>query len=429
MIAPLRSLSILIWGINYSPELTGIAPYNTELCDFLFERGHRVRMLTTFPYYPAWRKLLTERFTLYRTDVLEDAPVHRCWHYVPRKVTVLKRLFHEGSFVFTSFLRLWFLPRPDIIVVISPPLLLGAAAAMACKLRGSKFVFHVQDLQPDAAAGLGMVKPGILLRSLYRLEKLAYDKAARVSGISQGMLNAFSRKNVPPEKQVYFPNGVRLPDEAHWPRTGAFRAANGFGPDDFLVVYSGNMGVKQGLEILIEAARLLKEPRIKLLLCGEGNQRERLETMARQHGLANVRMFPLQAEHHYHELLNDANVCVITQQAGSGNAFFPSKLLTTLAFAKPVLTVADESSELARANSARGFGLNVPPNQPALLAQAMEQMANQPEALVGYGIAGRKFVEQFRFETVLANFEAELQRVAGGGWQKDGRGGNMKPTL
>lgn len=402
-------MKIIVWGINYAPELTGIAPYNVALCEYLVGQGHEARMLTSFAYYPAWRKLPGEEFSLYRTDRLNSVPVHRCWHFVPRKVTVLKRFFHEGTFVFTSFLRLLFLPRADLLVVVSPPLLLGAAAAVFSKLSRTPFVFHVQDLQPDAAAGLGMVKSQSLVRALYWLEKVAYTHAKRVSGISPGMLRAFTRKNVSEKKQIYFPNGVHLPALADLPAAGLFRAANGFSKDDFLVVYSGNMGVKQGLEILIEAARLFKNKRVRIVLCGEGNQREKLEEMVREHRLSNVVMLPLQPDQGYRQLLVDADVCVVTQQAGSGDAFFPSKLLMTLAFGKTVLTVADESSALAHAVNEGKFGVNVIPGKVELLASAVDQMADKPEDLKRFAGAGRNFVEQFRFQTVLRNFENELK--------------------
>src|SRR5215213_10167129 len=99
-------MRIVVWGINYAPEVTGIAPYNTALCEDLRTRGHEVEMVTTFAYYPAWRKLPEDRGRVYRTDVIAGIPVHRCWHYVPPKVSAMKRIAHEGTFVLTSFLRL-----------------------------------------------------------------------------------------------------------------------------------------------------------------------------------------------------------------------------------------------------------------------------------------------------------------------------------
>ena len=199
-------MRVLVWGINYAPEVTGIAPCNVALCEGLRAAGHDAHMLTTFPYYPSWTKRPEDAGKWFRTDVVNGVPVHRCWHYVPTKASALKRIAHEGSFVATSFVRSLLLGRFDAAVVVSPPLLLGAAAW----LRGLPFVFHVQDLQPDAAVGLGMLKPNAFTRLLYRLEAFAYARAARVSGISQGMLRAFAAKGVPAEKRVYFPNGTSL---------------------------------------------------------------------------------------------------------------------------------------------------------------------------------------------------------------------------
>jgi colanic acid biosynthesis glycosyl transferase WcaI len=193
-------MKINVWGINYAPELTGIAPYNTALCEHLERHGHDVGMVTSFAYYPSWTKQQEDRGRLFRTDRVRSVPVHRCWHYVPRKANTLKRIIHEGTFVAASFLRQLTLPAPDAYVVVSPPLLLGTAAWMLGKIKRRPFVFHVQDLQPDAAAGLGMLKQGAFVRALYWLEAFAYRKAARVSGITTGMLDAFRQKGVPEEK-------------------------------------------------------------------------------------------------------------------------------------------------------------------------------------------------------------------------------------
>jgi colanic acid biosynthesis glycosyl transferase WcaI len=403
-------MNITVWGINYGPELTGIAPYNTALCEHLARHGHDVRMVTSFAYYPSWTKAREDRGRLFRRDSVHGVPVHRCWHFVPRKANALKRIIHEGTFVATSFLRQLTLPAPDAYVVVSPPLLLGAAAWLLGKIKRRPFVFHVQDLQPDAAAGLGMLKQGQFIRALYRLEKFAYEKAARVSGITPGMLDAFRRKGVPESKLVLFPNGVVLPDLSARPQSGAFRARNGFRAGEFLVVYSGNLGVKQGLDVLVEAARHLAS-NIRIVICGEGAQRERLAEMIRRHELANVTMLPLQADAQYREMLVDADVCVITQQRGSGGFFFPSKLLTTLAWEKPVLTVADEESELVRALRDGAFGVNVEPGEPEKVARALEQLAANRSRLDQFAVAGRRYVEQFEMERVLTDFVSQMERM------------------
>lgn len=406
-------MKITVWGINYGPELTGIAPYNQALCEFLSQQGHLVRMVTGFPYYPAWEKIASDRRVLFRTEQMGKVNVHRCWQFVPQHPWAMTRILHELSFVVMSFLRLLMLPRPDVFIVVSPPLLLGAAAWLLTRLKRAPFVFHVQDLQPDAACALGMLKRGWLTRALYALESFAYRKARRVSGISQGMIDAFLGKGVPPAKALYFPNGVHLPELESLPQRGLFRQRLGLSPDSFLAVYSGNLGVKQGLEVLIEAARQVRNSRVRIVICGDGSRRQQLAKLVEASGLANVIMLPLQPEQQFLEMLADTDLALITQESGTGQFFFPSKLLRTLAMAKPVLTVADQTSELARALERGGFGINIQPNQPERIASVLEALVQDASRLKAMGEAGRNFVEQFEFNKVLREFESVVTQLPG----------------
>lgn len=408
-------MKILVWGINYAPEHTGIAPYNVLLCEYLRDQGHAMEMVTTFAYYPQWTKRPEDRGLWYRTDHLNGVPVHRCWHYVPEKVTALKRMLHEATFVTTSFFRILTLPRTDVMVVISPPLPLGTAAWLAGVLKRSPFIFHVQDLQPDAALGLGMLRAGWLARALYGLEALAYAAASRVSGITHGMLHAYARKGVPAWKRVYFPNPVRVPESLESVARGAFRQRMGFAAEDFVALYSGNLGVKQGLGILLEAATLCRAPGVRIMICGDGAERAALEQRARELDLANVRFLPLQDKARYEEMLVDADLCLITQQAGSGLFFFPSKLLTTLAFAKPVLVVADAESELALAVDEWKCGFRVTPGEAQAMADALVEAKERRSALPEMGRRGREYVRRFEAERVLGEFERVLREVGGPG--------------
>lgn len=385
-------MKIAVWGINYAPELTGIAPFNRALCEYLAEQGHAVGVITGFPYYPEWRKRDSDLGCWFRTEVENGVVIRRCWLYVPKVVGPLRRMLHEASFVLISLLRVLALPKPDLFVVVSPPLPLGIAAWFAGLVKGVPFVFHVQDLQPDAAVGLGMVRQGLLTRILYKMEAFAYSRASRVSGISLGMLGKFREKGVPSDKILYFPNGVKLPIEL--PPRGAFRARHDIPEAAFLALYSGNLGVKQGLEVLVEAARLLRDwdempahaaeamdsrsvRLVKIVIAGDGARRAHLAELIRKYDLDNVILLSLQPEDAYREMLADADCSVITQQEGTGSFFFPSKLLTSLAVAKPVLTVADETSELAKATIEGRFGMNIPPNRPEALARAIRTLATE----------------------------------------------------
>ncbi len=403
-------MRVVVWGINYAPEYTGIAPHTVALCEFLRGGGHDVEMITSFPYYPTWTKRPQDRATLYRTETINGVRVHRCWHFVPPRVSALKRILHEATFVFTSTLKVLTLRRPDVYVIVSPPLLLGSAARLVSELKGAPFVFHVQDMQPDAAVGLGMLRAGWFIRALYALESFAYRSAARVSGITEGMLVKFRRKGVSEKKLVYFPNAIALNSGAPPPR-GTFRQRNDFAADEFLAVYAGNLGVKQGLDVLIACAQLLRDRRIRIVICGDGAQRELLAEQVRTLQLPNVSMLPLQAGEDYRALLADADLCFITQQSGSGNSFFPSKLLGLLAQSKPVITVADPESELAEAVEQAGFGMNIPPGRPEELAAVLDALASDRERLDRYGRAGRVYVQQFEKEHVFTSFIGELEKI------------------
>jgi colanic acid biosynthesis glycosyl transferase WcaI len=403
-------MRVVVWGINYAPEVAGIAPHNVALCEFLQRRGQDVEMVTTFSYYPAWRKRAEDRHRFFRTDRINGVTVHRCWHFVPRRVSAWKRILHEATFVLTSTMRILLLRRPDVYVVVSPPLLLGAAGWLVATLKWAPFIFHVQDLQPDAAVGLGMLRTGLFTRALYWLEAFAYKHATRVSGISEGIVDAFRRKGVPDRKLILFPNAVVLPGDRDIPVRGKFRAKHHFTADEFLAVYAGNLGVKQGLEILLDAADLLRaEKQIRIVIAGDGAAREKIEKEIRDRN--NMSMLPLQYGIDYKEFLVDADVSLISQQSGSGNAFFPSKLLVTLAYSCPVVTVADEESALARAVANGRCGKNVLPADPKQLANCLRDLSEDREQLRQWGANGRAYVEQFEQRGVLDKFLGQLKSL------------------
>lgn len=413
-------MRIIVWGINYAPEQTGIGPYNTALCEFLAERGHEVEMVTGFEYYPHWEKKPGDRGRFFRDDERAGVKIHRCWLFVPRQVQALKRMAHELSFVISSLARVLFLKRPDTYVVVSPPLLLGLAGAVAGFLKRAPFVFHVQDLQPDAAIRLGMLRGDRwLARILYGLESLSYSSATRISGISPGIVRLLSEKKVPAHKILYIPNGVTFPSDP--PASGRFRERHGISPEAFIVLYSGNLGLKQGLSALIDAAlhfwqRDTDRARpgvrpVMFVIAGTGASRGQLAAQVEREKLGNVLMLPLQPEEAYREMLIDADCCAITQQSGTGALFFPSKLLTTLAFSKPVLSIADADSDLALAVKDGAFGINVLPGSPEAVVDALDRWTLPGTDLQTLGEQGREYVSQFEMREVLGRCEESLRRL------------------
>lgn len=410
-------MRIIVWGINYAPEETGIGPFNTGMCCWLAKRGHDVEMVSTFPYYPAWRKLPSDGWRLFRTDRIDEVRVRRCWHYVPKRVSAAKRILHEATFIGTSFLRLVLMKRPDVLVVVSPPLPLGLPARILGLFWRRPYVFHVQDLQPDAAVALGMLKPGLFTRILYRLESLAYGGASLVTGISGGMLRAYASKGVGAERTALFPNWINeAVSGASVDRQTArsrFCAANSLDPERPIAVYSGNLGEKQGLSVILDAALTPGGAGIQWVIAGDGAGKPAIEARKARDGLANVYLLPLQPADRFDEMLRGANACLVTQQRGSGQFFFPSKLLTILTRGGPVVAVADELSELAAATRGGGFGLLVEPGDGAGLARAVMTVSSAgADRLEGWSENGRRWVSQFERDRVLGEFEKRLAAIA-----------------
>jgi colanic acid biosynthesis glycosyl transferase WcaI len=414
-------MRVIVWGINYSPEVTGIAPFNRSLCDFLQAAGDDVRMVTSFAYYPHWRKTPADAGRVVRTDVVAGVPVYRVWHYVPARVTTARRMLHELSFAISSTLRILFLPRAEVYVVVSPPLLLGPCAWLVTRLKRSQYVFHVQDLQPDAALGLGLVRPGVFARLFHRLEVWAYRGSSGVSGISRGMLQAFKIKGVPTDRRWYFPNGIEL----NLPlleagAAGRFRTKHEIPVDALLAVYAGNLGKKQGLEILINTAQVLRASvspytaagaQIELMIIGAGAEQGALAALVAQAGVPGLRMLPLLPFEEYQAALAATDVALITQAAGTGRCFFPSKLLTILAAGRPVVTVADADSELAQVVESGGFGCNVLPGDGAALAEVLRALALDRAQLSRWAERATTWVRAFSREPILTDYVERLRVI------------------
>jgi colanic acid biosynthesis glycosyl transferase WcaI len=199
-------MRVAIVGINYAPEPTGIPVYSTGMAEYLAVRGHEVTVYTGFAYYPHWIKSAADRWKLFRRETLNGVQVRRHYVYVPGKPTALKRMIHEISFVASSALGYLFGPRPDLTIIVSPPLFIGIPVALIAKLNRSRTIFHVQDMQPDAAVDLGMLKPGLLTDFFFAIERSTYRLADRVSTISHGMLEKIAAKGVRRNKLMLFRN-------------------------------------------------------------------------------------------------------------------------------------------------------------------------------------------------------------------------------
>ncbi len=410
-------MRVTVIGINYHPETTGIGPFNTGLCEYLNQR-HDVEMISTFSYYPLWKKEPGEEKLLKRTDDIQGVTVHRGWHYVPAKATAIKRMIHELTFIGSSVLRALFSKAPDVYVVVAPPLLSGLAIGFIARLKGRPVLFHIQDLQPDAAVWLGMLTQKWLINTLYGFEALTYSWMNVVSGITPAMVSVLLEKNLTREKVKLLPNWIPISEDATLPerRTESamqVRRAMGIDDDTFLAVYSGNLGSKQGLDVLLDAAQELKRQEvpareITLMICGDGAEKERLVKQATELELDNLKFTPLLPYDDYKAILTSIDISLVTQVLGSGKAFFPSKVLSILAAGCPILAVCDEESPLHDSLAEAHAGVTAHPDSPEAIVKQILGLAKDRDTLINYSKSGFDWVKRFSPETVLANFESVL---------------------
>lgn len=409
-------MRILALGINYWPEETGIAVFNTGRCEYLAARGHEVTMCTGFPYYPQWRVDDRYRGRLFGRETRNGVRILRSYLYVPRRATTIRRIVHEASFVASSAIRALGGRRPDILLTESPPLALALSSIVLSRAWGIPYVFHVSDLQPDAAVDLGMLTSGPVTRVLYALERLAYRHAGLVATLTPAMRRRILAKGIAAERVTVFPDWTE-PALFDLPLEGGGAAARARLDLDgaFLVVHAGNMGVKQGLDVVLGAAERSRTDRdLAYVLVGDGAMRRTLEDQARERKLGNVRFLPLLATPLFHELLSAADLTLVTQQRVVADIAFPSKVRTLMAAGRPVVASVNASSEVAKVVGDAGAGVVVTPEDPQALLDSILALRGGADRRRRMGIQGRAYARaNWDPKGILPEMEQALLRVAG----------------
>ncbi len=394
-----RSTRLLVVALNYAPELTGIGKYVGEMTEWLATKEVEIRVVTAPPYYPAWKITSGYSARRYSTERLAGAKVYRCPIWVPREPSGLTRILHLLSFAISSlpvilWQALWW--RPDVVFVVEPPLGAAPGAWLAARLCGARAWLHVQDLEIDAAFELGLLRAGLLRRAVLAAERWLMRRFDYVSSISDGMRTKLRRKGVNEERLIFFPNWVDMSLIRPLEPQNSLRAELGIDPATRVVLYSGNMGEKQGLDLIVDVARqFIEDKNVLFLLCGDGVARPRVSRAAAK--LANVRFIALQPLSRLNELLNVAEIHLLPQRAAAEDLTLPSKLGAMLASGRPVVATARNGSEVAR--FAEHGGLVVAPADTVAFELAIRRLLGDATLRRELGASGRA--------CAMANWERE----------------------
>ncbi len=400
-------MRILLYSYNYHPEPIGIAPLMTELAEGMVKRGHEVRVVTAMPWYPEAEIYPQYQNKLFLTEQLNGVKVQRCFIWTSTQRSLKNRALFELSFATLSLVQAFNGWRPDVILLTVPGLPVCVPAWLVSRIYRTPLVLNLQDILPDAAVHVGLITSEKLIKVFKFLEKFAYEKAAKISVIADGFTKNITAKGVPPEKIVEISNWVDIDTIKPLLKDNNYFKKDYQLEDKFVVLYSGNIALTQGLETVIEAAKLLEYiPEIAVTIVGEKKALIRLEEYCQQCGTKNVRLLPFQPQEKLAEMYAGTDVGLVIQKKNVVDFNMPSKIQKLLASGMAIIASVPNTGTAARAISNSNGGLVVPPEDPQALAEAIEKLYCDRDLVKQLGSAGRKFAEEnYAFSGALDRYE------------------------
>jgi colanic acid biosynthesis glycosyl transferase WcaI len=407
-------MNISIITLVFPPE-TGSARRIGELSLFLAQQGHHVSVITGYPSYPMGTVYEGYRKRILHKSRWKDAvDLYRMYLYTSSKRQMFThRMLHYLSFTVSAAIGGLFTATPDIVYVVSPPYFLGLAGWIIARLRKSHIAFDVQDFWPEAPIALGYIKNPLAIRISLAIEKFIYSQSDIIFAVSDIMKQKIVKRGVNEKKVLPIYNWVDLKTSESDSRDSQRKRLHL--EQKFIVLFAGNIGQAQGLEIVIDAANLLRnQPDISFVILGDGMERSRLQQKSRNLALNNVIFLDPVQESMVPSYLGMADVLLVSlAPAKHREAAIPSKLQVYMANGKPVL--ASVAGATAKLISSAGCGIVVPPKNPNNLAKGVLTFkALEPAALSKLGSAGRMFAEaHFDKDKQCAFIEQYLARLVG----------------
>jgi colanic acid biosynthesis glycosyl transferase WcaI len=391
----------------FPPEVAPIGVMVLELAQDLAQSGHELTIFTGFPNHPQGKVFTGYRCQLRgQSERLSDGVmVRRNWLYVTSSKSFFPRILNYASYAMSTLVST-FINRQDIYLIISPPLS-NFFIGLLLRLLGRRYVLNVQDIYPDAAIAVGVLRNSVLIDILKRVESLGYRMADLVTVISKGFRSNLMAKGVPDGKLMVIPNWIDLEEIQPQPKPNSFSTRYEVN-DGFVVLYSGTIGLVSGAEIMTDVAHLLKdEAAIVLMIVGEGIVKSRLQVEAEARSLNNIRFLPFQPRDVLPELLSSASVGLVTLKPGHGGNSVPSKILGYMAAGRPVIASVDPESDTWAFVKEADCGICVPPGDAAALADAIRRLNLDTELVRRLGQNGRDYLEKNLCRTAVTKLYEE----------------------
>ena len=384
---------ILFLNRSFWPDREATGQFLTELCDDL-SIDHEVTIVAGPSFHTEQGN--SRGLRLWSREDRGKIAVIRTRGTRFSKSNLAGRLVNLGTYYLLAAIVAFRLPRPDVIVAETDPPLLGALAAVLKRRWGCRLVYNVRDLYPDIAEVTGGVRSRFLLELLRRGNDYAYERADLIVTLGHDMARRIVNKGVPTEKVMVVPDWVDC-GRIRPLDSNPFRRSFG---NKFVVMYSGNIGLSQQLDAVLEAAdRLLDDDRILFALIGEGASKKWLEERARAMGLTNVRFLPSQPMENLGESLSAADLHLIPLAPGAAGCLVPSKIYGILAAGRPFIAMMEDSAEVAQIARDNAVGFVVRPGDVDALVGAIREGVDAPERLRQMGLRARRLAE-LRFDRI-----------------------------
>ena len=407
-------MKILVVSLYYEPDkCQSNGPIVRALCEDWAEAGHEVTVLTSFPHHNRDAVWPEYRGRLFQRDRVGKVRVIRSYIYVPRERSSGGRLLNYLSFNISSTIAGLFAGRQDVIFVMSPPpLTSGLAAFLLGAVKGIPWCYNLQDIWPEVAIKLGMLRGRRSIAFFEALERFVYRRSRKIFAISDEFKRNLLGKGVAESKIEVIPNFTDTSIIRPLAKSNAFSRAHGL-TDKYVVLYAGNIGLSQGLEVILDAAGELRDRRdLLFLIVGEGACREQLAAEAARRGLGNVKLLPLQPESDVPLVYASCDVALIPLRRGITGNSVPCKTYSIMAAGKPYIAGVDAGSDVWKLAESIGCGVCIEPENGSALARAVLRMQADPATAQTMGLNGRRYAERhFTREAITDRYRVALESL------------------
>lgn len=403
-----RRMEILFVSHYFPPEVGAAQIRIYDFARYLVTKEHKVTVITGFPNYPSGVIPIGYRNKLIRKERLDGMDVIRTWVYTSIKKSFLPRILNYFSFMFSGVIGGAVAGKCEIVFASSPPLSIGITGYILSKLKRAKLIFEVRDLWPESAVAVGMLNNKLLTKLSEKLENFLYEKAQKIVVATQWIRNNLIAKRVSLQKIELVTNGADVdifqPDKKNNEVTKKYNLGN-----KFVAIYTGTHGLAQGLESVIEAARILKSQKdVVFLMVGEGVTKPKLIRLVKLYRLENVIFIASQTQNLLPSFINASDVGIApTRNINLCKGTLPVKMFEYMACGRPVVLCNEGQAKdiVMEANA----GICIKSENSKELADAILRLYGNKTLRDEFGINGRRFVvNNFSRKNLSAKFEQIL---------------------